>query len=61
MKRKRKNKMFKIKNEDGSTVMLYEDEYRSLQQFQKILSKTTNITFDVMDKASRKEGDKKKI
>ena len=57
MKRKRKNKMFKVKDEDGNIVMLYEDEYYSLLKLKKLTNKPTIITLDELDKSSAKEGD----
>ncbi len=57
MKRKRKNKMFKVKDEDGKIVMLYEDEYYSLLKLKKLTNKPTIITLDELDKSSAKEGD----
>lgn len=50
--------MFKIVDEDGKIVMLYEDEYYSLLKLKKLTNKPTIITLDVLDKSSAKEGDK---
>ena len=57
MKRKRKNKMFKVVDEDGKIVMLYKDEYYSLLKLKKLTNKPTIITLDELDKSSAKEGD----
>lgn len=57
MKRKRKNKMFKVKDEDGKIVMLYEDEYYSLLKLKMLINKPAIITLDELDKSSAKEGD----
>ena len=49
--------MFKVKDEDGKIVMLYEDEYYSLLKLKKLTNKPTIITLDELDKSSAKEGD----